>query len=207
MVANLNSTTLKKVDLGTVTTPEGQQIFIESVGIGLLAQLMIEMRTREKKKNSRSRLSTPERLSGAVRYLRSLTKAYPESMCELVLDDKVLTGNFLLVEVANMGLIGPNLNLIPNVDPGDGVFEVVWIEMDQRTEFRDYLREVEAGTKLRPPIQTTRCRQILFRHLDTPTHVDSKVFVPMATPAVVHGQPGALDLLVISNQQSVSSKQ
>jgi diacylglycerol kinase family enzyme len=200
IVANLKSASIRKVDLGMVTMPLGQQVFIESVGIGLLAQLMIEMRKREKKKNSRSRLTPTERLYGAVKYLRSLAKEYPESMCELVLDDKILTGNFLLVEVANMGLIGPNLNLIPNVDPSDGAFEVVWIGMDQRTEFRDYLRELQDGVELEPPIHITRCHQVLFRHVDAPTHVDSKVFVTMTTPTVVYSQPGALDLLVIGEK-------
>jgi diacylglycerol kinase family enzyme len=75
LVANLHSAAIKKVDLGTVTTPQGQQLFIESVGIGLLAQLMIEMRTREKKKNSRSRLTPAERLADAVKHLRSLSKS------------------------------------------------------------------------------------------------------------------------------------
>jgi diacylglycerol kinase (ATP) len=199
LIANLRSASIKKVDLGMVTTPLGQQIFIESVGIGLLAQLMIEMREREKKKNSRNRLTPTERLSGAVKYLRSLAKEYPESMCELVLDDKILTGHFLLVEVANMGLIGPNLNLIQNVDPGDGAFEVVWVGTDQRAEFRDYLKALLDGAEQKPPIQTTRCRQILFREVDAPTHVDSKVFAATTTPTVVHTQPGALDLLVISD--------
>jgi len=92
------------------------------------------------------------------------------------------------------------LNLIPNVDPSDGVFEVVWVGLDQRTEFRDYLRHLQDGVELEPPIHTARCHQILFREVDTPTHVDSKVFAPMATPAVVHNQPGALDLLVSSKQ-------
>ncbi|MBV9731395.1 MAG: hypothetical protein JO275_01380 [Verrucomicrobia bacterium] len=199
VVTNLHSAAIRKVDLGIATMPPGQQVFIESVGIGLLAQLMIEMRKREKKKNSRRHLTPAERLSDAVKYLRALAKEYPESVCELVLDDKILTGNFLLIEVANMGLIGPNLNLIPNVDPSDGVFEVVWIGMDQRTEFRDYLRHLQDGVELEPPIHTARCHQILFRAVDAPTHVDSKVFAPMATPTVVHNQPGALDLLVISN--------
>ena len=200
VVANLHSASIRKVDLGIATMPPGQQVFIESVGIGLLAQLMIEMRKREKKKNSRRHLTPAERLSDAVKYLRALAKEYPESVCELVLDDKILTGNFLLIEVANMGLIGPNLNLIPNVDPSDGVFEVVWIGMDQRTEFLDYLRHLQDGVELEPPIHTTRCHQILFRAVDAPTHVDSKVFVPTATPTVIHNQPGALDLLVISKQ-------
>ena len=200
IAASLRLASIRKVDLGMVTMSLGQQVFIESVGIGLLAQLMIEMRKREKKKNSRSRLTPTERLSGAVKYLRSLAKEYPESMCELVLDDKILTGNFLLVEIANMGLVGPNLNLIPNVDPSDGAFEVVWISMDQRTEFRDYLREHQDGVELKPPVHTIRCHQILFREVDTPTHVDSKVFPTITTPTVVHNQPGALDLLVIGEK-------
>ncbi|MBV9878109.1 MAG: hypothetical protein JO025_25490, partial [Verrucomicrobia bacterium] len=200
VVANLQSAAIRKVDLGTVTLPLGQQVFIESVGIGLLAQLMIDMRKREKKTNSRSRLTPTERLSRAVKTLRSLTNKYPESTCELVMDDKILTGSFLLVEVANMGLIGPNLNLIPSVDPSDGIFEVVWIDMDQRKEFRDYLRVLQDGVQLEPPVQTTRCRQILFREVDAPTHIDSKVFPTTPTPTVVHNQPGALSLLVISNQ-------
>jgi diacylglycerol kinase family enzyme len=200
LVANLHLASIRKVDLGMITRPLGQQVFIESVGIGLLAQLMIEMRNREKKKHSRSRLTPKERLYGAVKYLRSLAKQYPETMCELVLDDKILTGNFLLVEVANMGLIGPNLNLIPNVDPSDGAFEVVWISMDQRTEFRDYLRDLQDGVELKPPVHTTRCHQILFRHVAAPMHVDSKVFPTITTPTIVHNQPGALNLLVISER-------
>ena len=201
VVANLHSASVRKVDLGAVTSPLGQEIFIESVGIGLLAQLMVEMRAREKRKNSRASLTPAERLSGAVKYLRSLAKEYPESLCELVLDDEMLTGNFLLVEVANMGLIGPNLNLIPNVDPSDGAFEVVWVETEYRTEFRDYLKLLQDGVELKPPIHTTRCHQILFRNVDAPTHVDSKVFSTMTTPIVIHNRPGALDLLVIGSNQ------
>jgi diacylglycerol kinase (ATP) len=201
VVANLDSASVRRVDLGAVTTPLGQEVFIESVGIGLLAQLMGEMRMREKKKNSRVNLTADERLSGAVKYLRSLTKEYPESPCELVLDDKLLAGDFLLVEVANMGLIGPNLNLIPDVDPSDAAFEVIWLGTDQRQEWREYLRRYQDGIAVTPPIHTTRCHQVLFRHVDAPAHIDSKLFVTMTTPAVVRNQPGALKLLVISEKR------
>jgi diacylglycerol kinase (ATP) len=200
LVANLRSAERRKVDLGTVTTPLGQQIFIESVGIGLLAQLMDEMRAREKRKNTRNCLTPEERLTDAIKYLRSLAKDYPESMCELVLDDTVLSGKFLLLEVANMGLIGPNLNLIPNVDPSDGAFEVVWMTTDHRKEWREYLKLLQDGVELDSPIHTARCHQILFRRVEAPTHIDSKVTVSLPTPAVVRSQPGALDLLVISEK-------
>jgi len=197
VVAKLKSAEIKKVDLGMVTTPLGHQVFIESVGIGLLAQFMGEMRMREKKKNSRDRLTPEERLVRALKYLRSLAKDYLEFRCELLLDDQVVSGHVLFLEVANMGLIGPNLNLTPNVDPYDGAFEVVWVGTDQRKEWRDYLKHLQDGVELTPPIHATRCSQVLFRDVDTATHVDSKVFVTMATPAVVRIHPGALDLLAI----------
>jgi diacylglycerol kinase family enzyme len=180
-----------------VTTPLGHQVFIESVGIGLLAQFMGEMRMREKKKNSRDRLTPEERLARALKYLRSLAKDYAEFRCELLLDDQIVSGHVLFLEVANMGLIGPNLNLIPNVDPYDGAFEVVWVGTDQRKEWRDYLKHLQDGVELTPPIRVTRCSRVLFRDVDTATHVDSRVFVTMATPTVVRNQPGVLDLLVI----------
>jgi diacylglycerol kinase (ATP) len=206
VVAKLKSAKIKKVDLGMVTTPVGHQVFIESVGIGLLAQFMGEMRMREKKKNSRDRLTPEERLVRALKYLRSLAKDYLEFRCELLLDDQVLSGHVLFLEVANMGLIGPNLNLIPNVDPYDGAFEVVWVGTDQRKEWRDYLKHLQDGVELKPPIRVTRCSQVLFRDVDAATHVDSRVFVTMATPTVVRNQPGALDLLVIGEGGTISNQ-
>jgi diacylglycerol kinase family enzyme len=200
LVAKLPSANIKQVDLGIVTTPLGQQVFIESVGIGLLAEFMGEMRMREKKKNSRNRLNPEERLAGALKYLRSLAKDYAEFRCELLLDDQIVSGHVLFLEVANMGLIGPNLNLIPNVDPHDGAFEVAWAGTDQRKEWRDYLKHLLNGVDMKPPIHMTRCSLILFRDVDAAAHIDSKVFVTMATPTVVRNQPEALNLLVISER-------
>jgi diacylglycerol kinase (ATP) len=201
LAARLSSAKIRTIDLGIVTTPLGQQAFIESVGIGLLAQFMGEMRMREKKKNSRQRLSPEGRLARALKYLRALAKDYAEFRCELFLDDQIVSGHVLFLEVANMGLIGPNLNLIPNVNPYDGAFEVVWAGTDQRKEWRDYLKHLQDGVELTPPIHITRCSRVLFRDLDAATHVDSKVFVTMATPTVVRNQPGALDLLVIDEEE------
>jgi hypothetical protein len=77
---------------------------------------------------------------------------------------------------------------------------VVWAGTAQRKEWRDYVKHLQDGVELTPPIHMTRCSQVLFRDVAAATHVDSKVFVTMATPAVVRNQPGALDLLVISEK-------
>ena len=107
-----------------------------------------------------------------------------------------------MLEAANMGLIGPNLNLIPQVNPGDGRFEVVWIGTDQRKAWREYLKGLQDGVESTPPVYTTRCHQIVFRHVDAPAHIDGKVFVTMTTPTVVRNQTGALDLLTIGDGES-----
>jgi hypothetical protein len=140
----------KKIDLGIVASPAGHRIFIESVGIGLLASFMGEMRIRERKEKSRSRLSPEERLSEALKHLRLLAKTFPEAKCELLLDEQRVEGDILLFEVANMGLIGPNLDLVSSVNPADGRFEVVWTGADQRKQWRNYLKFLRSGVQSTP---------------------------------------------------------
>src|SRR4029077_18305669 len=69
IISHLRLARIKKLDLGIVTSSAGHRIFIESVGVGLLAAFMSEMRLLEKKKRSRLRLSPEKRLSEATRYL------------------------------------------------------------------------------------------------------------------------------------------
>jgi diacylglycerol kinase (ATP) len=198
IISRLHSAPTKQLDLGIVTSSAGHRIFIESVGIGLLAMFMSEMRLLEKKKRSRMRLTPEKRLSEAVRYLSGLAKEFPGADCELLLDDQIVAGNVLLLEIANMGLIGPNLELVPGADPSDGYFDVVWVESGQRKEWRDYLKSLRKGQKVTAPINARRCKRIVFRYVDVPVHVDGKVFLAMATPISVRPQPAALELLDFS---------
>ena len=120
-------------------------MFIESIGIGLLAAFINKMRAGENKKNSRSRLTPEERLTDALKNLRWMAKHYPDIGCELLLDDEVMAGRFLLREIANMTFVGPNLRLFPRPDPGDGWLDVVWIEGQQRDQWRTYLQLCRRG--------------------------------------------------------------
>jgi diacylglycerol kinase (ATP) len=195
VVSNLHLAPTRKLDLGIVTSPAGYRIFVESVGIGLLASFMSEMRIREKKAQSRSRLSPEERLSEALKHLRLLAKAFPEAKCELLLDEQTVAGDILLLEVANMGLIGPNLELVSSVDPADGRVEAVWIEADQRKQLRKYLKLLRSGVQATPPVNTSQCREVLFRCVDAPMHVDGQVFQTTATPVVIRTLAGALEVV------------
>lgn len=198
IISRLHSAPIKKLDLGIVTSSAGHRIFIESVGVGLLALFMSEMRILEKKRRSRIRLTPEKRLSEAVKYLSLLAKGFPGADCELLLDDQIVVGDFLLFEIANMGFIGPNLELVPNADPSDGCFDVIWVGRDQRKEWRDYLKSHRRGEAVAASVSTRRCQRIVFRYVDVPVHVDGKVFFRMSTPISIRAQSGALELLDFS---------
>jgi diacylglycerol kinase family enzyme len=63
IVLALKSERIKKLDVGMVTSSTGDRIFLESIGIGLLAESMIEMLALEKKNRFKIRLSSEERLT------------------------------------------------------------------------------------------------------------------------------------------------
>jgi diacylglycerol kinase (ATP) len=198
IISRFHSARIKKLDLGIVTSSAGHRIFIESVGVGLLAAFMSAMRILEKKKRFRIRLAPEKRLAEAIKYLGLLAKEFPAAQCELLLDDEIVAGDFLLLEIANMGFIGPNLELVPNADPGDGCFDVIWVGRDQRKEWRNYLKSRRRGQDIAAAVNTRRCRRITFRYVDVPVHVDGKVFLTMATPISIRLQSGGLELLDFS---------
>jgi diacylglycerol kinase (ATP) len=199
IISRLHLASIKKLDLGIVTSTAGHRIFIESVGVGLLAMFMSEMRNLEKKKRSRIRLTPEQRLTDALKYLGLLTEEFSGADCELLLDDAIVRGDFLLFEIANMGFIGPNLEMVANADPTDGHFDVVWVESSQRKEWRNYLKARRKGENLVAPAHTRRCQRVVFRNVDVPVHVDGKVFLTMAAPISIRAQSGALELLDFSS--------
>ncbi|MGA8655563.1 MAG: diacylglycerol kinase family protein [Chthoniobacterales bacterium] len=57
IISGLKSESIKKLDLGVVTSSDGHRMFIESIGIGLLADSMSEIHALEKKQKSKIRLA------------------------------------------------------------------------------------------------------------------------------------------------------
>jgi diacylglycerol kinase (ATP) len=194
----VGSAPTKRIDLGILTSPDGHRIFIESAGLGLLPIFMSEMRLLEKKNGSKERLNAENRLFDAMKYLGKLTKPFPGAECELLLDDEIVTGDFLILEVSNMRFIGPNLDLFPDADPRDGQLDIVSVDFDRRKEWQEYLKALRRGEKSEAPVKTRRCRKAVFRCVEVPVHVDGKVFLTMASPISIRCQPGVLEVLDFS---------
>ncbi|MBV9877342.1 MAG: hypothetical protein JO025_21615 [Verrucomicrobia bacterium] len=199
--SDLDPFAIKSVDLGIVTVPTGQHSFIESFGIGLLPRFMADMRALQKKNGSEPMTSAQNRLAISKERLFSTAREAKAFDCEFLLDDKIVDGQYLLIEVGNFRSIGPGLPLARKADPTDGFLNVVWVRPEQRKEWLRYLKAAGAGEHALPPVEQCRCESITFRHLEAPVHVDGKVFPELATPCCVGVRPGALKFVSIMDPQ------
>jgi diacylglycerol kinase (ATP) len=195
LAANLCSAPTKPLDLGLIASPVGSQIFIESAGIGLLPRFMEEMRALQKKNGSKFRSVARDRLVRAKKYLWSMAKETDAFEAEILLDGENISGEILLFEIANVGSVGPSLDLAIDADPTDGLFNAVWVKHEHRKQLLDYLRHLRSDQKAAPPVERRQCRQITFRNVTAPLHVDGKVFAETETPCCITIYPGALELI------------
>lgn len=129
---NLNN--IKRFDVGRIYNLKDQKFFIEGLGFGVFPRLMKEMK-KESKKNH----SPDKKLRTALEVLHDIVLEYDARKCSIQIDGAEHTGNYLMAEVMNTRSIGPNLNLVPFADPGDGEFEIVLISESQREQFANYI--------------------------------------------------------------------
>lgn len=126
---------IKRFDVGRIYNLKDQKFFIEGLGFGVFPRLMKEMRKESNKKND----SPDKKLRTALEMLHDIVLNYDARKCTIQIDDATHTGNYLMAEIMNTRSIGPNLNLVPFADPGDGEFEVVLISESQREQFANYI--------------------------------------------------------------------
>ena len=171
-------------DVGLAEGFWGQTHFIEAIGAGLFPRL-IKKAEAEKKKKVHS-LSTPaEELEFILHLLFNLLKDYTPSSYRITLDGEDLSGDYLLVEAMNIRSIGPNLDLAPMADPGDGHLDLVLLTEQDRPALQHYVQERLAGKK---PVHDFRVRRGRKLHLTwdgSEMHIDDGLKEPSTGSLVV----------------------
>jgi len=191
-------------DIGVASGPWGTRRFLESVGVGLLAGMISEIDVGGSAYVNE--LDTRERrLTAARDVLESVLRKSTAVRCELRLDDRAISGDYLLVEVLNFGAAGPNLNLAPHADGADGVLDVVLVEERERQQLEQQLPATGADPRYTPPLRayqaghvSIRCQQRCTWHLD-----DELWYEDEATPSPEVGvslERGAVVFLVPSGR-------
>lgn len=184
---------LKKFDVGRIEGIKKAKFFIESLGYGVFPRLMKEMKKIDK--NVTDKPGT--RLKIALGILHEIILTYKGRYCEIQIDDQDYSGNFLLAEVMNTISIGPNLNLAPFADPGDGFLEVVLIPESQRQEFADFVLGRLNKKEEAPFFQVLKAKKLQIHWEGKALHVDDEyIQLDEATDMKIEIQAGLLEFLV-----------
>ncbi|HMJ69778.1 MAG TPA: diacylglycerol kinase family protein [Cyclobacteriaceae bacterium] len=180
-------------DIGRITGLGKNGFLLEALGFGVFPKLIKEMKERKEKSDD------PEKeLHEALTRLHKIVMEYKTRECSIMVDDKVYSGKYLMVEIMNIQSLGPNLNLAPKADPGDGELEVILIPESQREQLAEYVaRRMKHGkdeTFFHKPIKAKKIKVAWKGHL---VHVDDElVKIDKFEEITIDVVQGVLDFLV-----------
>lgn len=164
---------IRKFDLGRLKGLGELDFFLEGAGFGIFPELM--KRVEEKGEEEKSQ-DPSEELRRIRETLLETAKEFKGKKAKLQIDGIKIEGKFLLVELINIRYIGPNFELAPAADPGDGFLDLVLIPELRRQDLVAHLEDVLTGkdqkTPLRDFVQKYRVKNAEMQWEGTEVHVD-----------------------------------
>lgn len=172
-------------DLALLDDGAVRQRFSEGVGWGLFASTVDEAKRRP----------ALDRPSRQLKRDRKLFRGFVESTTprpyRIEVDGRDCSGDYLLVEVMNVPFLGPQLQISPSSNPGDGELEVVLAGAEER----ELLETLGRTGKSPKPLPCERGKHIRVRTADALMHRDGGLlrhapgerdFEVSVCPAAVH---------------------
>ncbi|HUU66417.1 MAG TPA: diacylglycerol kinase family protein [Methyloceanibacter sp.] len=186
LIAGLRGAPEKRLDVGIAIGPWGQRYFLESVGWGALAEAV---------DHSAPKLSREERIAhGRKTFAAILTEAKPRPV-SFVADGEKIAGDFIFVEVLNLGMTGPRVLISPSAEPGDGLLDIVYLTEDRREAMIDWLK---SGAANHPPLETRNAQKVTLTWAHGPMRVDDEVYPAPDVPSeiIIEIEPHGLHVCV-----------
>lgn len=156
----------KPFDVGVVNGPDGENIFFESAGFGIFPRLI--------RQHSKDKKSREEELEDALKHAQEIITGAEAKFCTLHVDGEQLSDNYLVVEIMNIRLAGPNMDLAPVADPGDDLLDVVLVREEEREKFKAHLASRLRGQGNAEKWQVRRAKEIQVEWNGMHYHVDDE---------------------------------
>jgi diacylglycerol kinase (ATP) len=153
-------------DLGIARGSWGTTSFIESFGVGLVAEYLAAAAEEDKREGA-------ENLLRGRRLLQKILKKAEPAMLEILTDGKALNGEFLGAEVLNIPFTGPGLPLGQRADATDRRLDVVCFEAKARRDLTSWL---EAPMDSPPPVVSRRASEVKITWRHVAHRLDDKTF-------------------------------
>ena len=192
-IASWKSGQIKKYDIGRIEGMDKTHFLVEGFGYGIFPRLIKAM-----KKIDKGKKDTPEKaLQTALEELHHIVLSSEARHYHIQVDGNDHSGKFLLVEIMNSRSIGPNLELSPAADPGDGSFEVVLVPEEERALLATYVKNRIDGEDISFVFKTIPGSKVEIHTEDTLLHADDEL-ITLEEPAAitVELQAGVLEFLI-----------
>ena len=190
IIQSWHHTHIKAFDVGRICGLSGTDFFLESLGYGMFPYLIKKMKKVE--------TQTPElEIKTALEILYDIIFSYEPKQCHLTIDGVDHSGKFLMTEIMNTKLIGPNLFLSPHGDPGDGEFEVITIPEKDKEKLADYISDKLKGIESPYTFQQFKAKQITISWEGTHMHVDDEIIkIDKGVEIEIEMRKGLLEFMV-----------
>ncbi|HEY2722780.1 MAG TPA: diacylglycerol kinase family protein [Chitinophagaceae bacterium] len=193
IIQSWNDAEIKKFDVGRIENLPGASFFLESFGYGLFPYLIKKMQKIDAKD-----IDHPEiELRTALETFHESIFSYEPKYCTMKIDEIDHSGKFLLVEIMNTRLMGPNLFLSPNGDPGDGEFEIILIHEKSKEKLASYISDKLNGKETSYHFEQLKGRNISISWEGTHLHVDDEIIkIEKNLQVEIEIRKGLLEFLV-----------
>lgn len=153
------------LDLGRVTAPWGEDLFVEACGCGAFAEVLAEYDPEEGK--------SPLRALGA---LTSALGGFEPLSLALHLDGQPQPPEaYTLIEVMNTRATGPRLRLATHADPTDGRLDLIRVEAGGREGLLAYLAALARdGFEDLPSVRSDPATRVEIPYVGQAFHVDGQ---------------------------------
>jgi len=164
------------LDIGIACGPWGERYFIEGVGAGLFAGLLVNSEKNKGKKEKENKSKGPKRVvDGALRRLKEAAETAEPVEIGARLDGVDISGSYLLFEAVNLPYIGPNLYIAPDNRAGDGQLEVVLVPEAQRSRLVKYLEHWHENRERLSLLPSRRGKHLQIEWTGFALHIDDKL--------------------------------
>ena len=165
-----------RLDVGIASGPWGQRYFVEGLGAGLFAGMLVRSEQNQGRKEKENKTKGPARVvDGALRRLKEAAETAEAVEIAAHLDGVDISGNYLLFEAVNLPFIGPNLFIAPDTKAGDGQLEVVLVPESQRGRLVRYLEHWHENRERPSLLPSRRGKHLQIEWTGFALHIDDKL--------------------------------
>jgi diacylglycerol kinase (ATP) len=162
---------VEKYDIGRIHNLPQHTFFIESIGFGVFPAFLRRMAKMEDLMPE----DPDKQIKVALKEFGNMIARYKPKHCDLVIDGKDHSGDYLLVEIMNTESIGPALKLNPQANISDGKLDVILVPATRRQDLEKYISARRGNAKKLLQLERIPASAVTIAWQGARFHVDDRL--------------------------------